>query len=283
MCKEMADVFFSLGYTWGPAAEVPEYPTPLDYIFDLQALETKEGGSHNATISRLDPDETDEPSGWIWFNQARFDESMSYSSDGVYMTFEDLMNAHFGAMARSAARLGEPMTQDTDIRGIGDMTLLWNGFGGGKKIKITDLELFLQGHLPDDWTPGPEWCVEELLQNIYNIRYPGTVAPEAVLYLICKNITFGLPTTLCEDRLPFGVPKVHPLNWAGRSYKAAPPNDPFRDIWELAVKYPSDQADLVTCTSNNVEELVAARLGALRAYYFALSVSISHFFNTHAF
>jgi hypothetical protein len=201
MCPALADLFFQMGYII-PSAQTKGVPFPESYIFSLAHLQTPEGGEHDASLSRLDRVEGNS----TLFNLERAKLSLSFSSDGKKITAQDLNKAHLAALKRSDKLNPKRDAKERSgiaARGLGDLSLLYFGLGGGKPIAIDDALTFLSGKFPKDFQPGKDWCVRDTIDLFWHLRgLPGN-PPEPVGFLICEGLVngggTGIVTTLCTD------------------------------------------------------------------------------------
>jgi len=201
MCPALADLFFQMGYII-PTAQTPGVPFPDSWIFSLAHLQTPEGGEHDASLSRLDRVEGNS----TLFNKERAKLSLSFSTDGKRMTAEDLNKAHMAALERSDKLNPKRDAKERSgiaARGLGDLSLLYFGLGGGKPMKNEDVLTFLSGTFPKNHKPGPEWCVRDTIDLFWHLRGLHGKPPEVVGFVICEGLVnsggSGIQTTLCTD------------------------------------------------------------------------------------
>jgi len=201
MCPALADLFFQMGFII-PTAQSKDKPFPESWIFSLAHLQTPEGGEHDASLSRLDRIEGNS----TLFNADRAKLTLSYSTDGKRMTAEDLNKAHGAALDRSDKVNPKRDAKDRAsiaARGLGDLSLLYFGLGGGKPINNDDMLTFLSGRFPKNFKQPPEWCVRDTIDLFWHLRGLPGKPPEPVGYLICDGLVSsggsGIVSTLCPD------------------------------------------------------------------------------------
>jgi hypothetical protein len=277
ICPSLVHLFFDFGYTV-PGAQNAKFPFPSSYIFTLGQLQTPEGGEHDASLSLLD---NEEGVNTTLYNAAKGALLITFSTDGQFMTLNDLHSAHLAAMNRSDIlnnRTAANRPPDLAFRTLGDMCLLWLAFGS-QPINNTQLLTFLGGQFPTNSWPKAttEFCVDDMVSCMW--PYLGQTVPlnDFIGFQLCTQlIGLGggnppLSDQICYDNFPQANIPVTPLNWVGLNYPQPTLGDPFTSIWPLALKFPSNQAD-VNCALN-ATQLVAARRGTLLQYYFALTAA----------
>lgn len=261
MCSDLSDIFFQFGFTL-PTAITPLFPFNESWILNIRALETFNGGQHDASVSRVDFKNGNSTN----YNETYFNNTfLRWSTDGETMTLDDIYAGH-----NYAGDLSNASAFDR-FRGSGDMALLWNAFGR-QPIPITDLLTLFRGRLPDSWAnrgTTATWCTREILEVILTEQYGPLPFSDTQLYTACKTFAGPADSTICENAFPSVVEPVTPLNWVGVSYTAVQPlGDPFDALWEVALKFPSKNVD-ENCALN-ATQLLQARLLTLAEYYAAL-------------